>query len=119
MLYMEFINKAKELTIEQHENGMWYLQPEWKYILYSNDLAVLKFRDFRPDWYTVEDSLKLEVEKRNASESKTNAVMKWVDDVVNNKIDPTMLEEENELVANALAFARLNHQQTDGESTEE
>ena len=110
MLYMDFISKAKELTIEQHENGMWYLLPEWKYILYANDMAILKFRDFRPDWYTVEDNLKLEVEKRNAGANQTNAVMKWVDDVVNNKVEPAMLEDENDLVANALAFAQLNRQ---------
>ena len=119
MLYMNFINKAKEVTIEQHENGMWYLQPEWKYILYLNGLATLKLRDFRPDWYTIEDNLKLEVEKRNAGESKINTVMRWADDIVNNKIDPAMVEEENDLIANALAFAQMNRQQTDGESAEE
>ncbi len=110
MLYMEFINKAKELTIEQHENGMWYLQPEWKYILYSNDLAVLKFRDFRPDWYTVEDELKLEVEKRNSKDSKLNAVLEWVSGVVNTAIDPAMLEEENALVSDAISWMKMSHE---------
>ena len=28
MLYMDYIQKAKELTIEQNDNGTWYLIPE-------------------------------------------------------------------------------------------
>lgn len=109
MLYIEFIQKAKELTIEQHENNIWYLQPEWKFVLFTNGLNSLKFRDFRTDWETVEDNLKLEVEKRNKRNNKLNGVIEWIDETINTTVEPAMLEEENALVANALEFMRMNH----------
>lgn len=110
MLYMEYMQKAKDLVIEQHDNGMWYLVPEWRYVLASNNLALIKFRDFRTDWYAIEDNLKLEVEKRNAAESKLNSVMNWVNEVVSTTVDAATIDEENELISNAIKYMKMSHE---------
>jgi len=108
MLYMDYIQKAKELTIEQNDNGTWYLIPEWRYILVCNELALYKFRDFRADWYAIEDNLKLEVEKRNKANDKTYSVMAWADGIVNTT-NVALTDEENDLVSKA--FDLLKTQQ--------
>ena len=68
MYYSEFVFKAEKLTINLLENGVWYLEPEWKDILYRNDMGDLEnlTDSFLSGWDDVEDILKLEVEKRNA-----------------------------------------------------
>lgn len=33
MLYGEYIFKAKDLVVQQLDNGTWYLEPDWKDIL--------------------------------------------------------------------------------------
>lgn len=119
MLYMDFIQKAKELTIEQNDNGTWYLIPEWRYVLASNELALYKFRDFRADWYAIEDNLKLEVEKRNKAWDKTPRVMSWAYDLINASVEPAMTAEENELVANAISFMKMSHEAQANETKED
>ena len=109
MLYSEYINKAKEITIERTDNGVWYLIPEWKYILYRNEMAILKFRDFKPDWYTIEDNLKLEVERRNKRDSNTKTVVDWAHGIISTNVEPAMLQEETDYIKNVMEYMKLNH----------
>ena len=110
MLYMDYIKKAEELVLEQHDNGIWYLVPEWHYILVTNKMDITKFRDYKADWNIVKDNLKLEVEKRNSTNNKLKHIADWIDDIISTQVDPVMLEEENELVSNALAYLKMNHE---------
>ena len=70
MLYIDFINKAFDLTIEQANNGLFYLEPLWRNILYDNNMNVNNISDAKADWGGIFDVLKLEVEKRNTINSK-------------------------------------------------
>lgn len=100
MLYCDYIQKAKELTITYDEESMtYYLEPDWQTILHLSNLGNLEdVKDMCIDgWYDLEDVLKLEVEKRNAISSKRNAVLNWVYNVITSVAEPAMTQVENDL----------------------
>lgn len=114
MLYIDYITKAKELTIGYDEVSMfYYLEPDWQTILYENNMSDLEaVPDMRLEgWYDLEDVLKLEVEKRNAKASKLNIVLNWIGDVISSTLDPAMVDEENDLVQSMIELAKAKNQQ--------
>jgi hypothetical protein len=113
MLYSKFIFQAKEKTIKQLENGLWYLEPEWKDII-CRDMQIESVEDiedsFISDWWDVENILRLEVDKRNAQENKMNDVVNWLYDIINQKVDPMMLDSETDLVKNIIESRNMKEQ---------
>ena len=123
MLYATFIKKAEELTIQQLDNGIWYLEPEWqdmiyRNILYKNNLNELDDLEdsYLDGWYTLEDILKLEVIKRNSVIDKKNDVINWLYDVITATIEPAILQEETDFIKNAVEFMKVNHGLDAGDS---
>ena len=112
MLYTDFILKAKELVIVQNEdNGMWYLEPEWRLVLNVSGLKDLRFSDFRADWFIIEDNLKLEVEKRNlAAETKKQQIIDWLHETITMQIEPAIMQEETDYIKQVVEFMKTNHQ---------
>lgn len=108
MTYSEFIYKAKDLTIAQADNGMWYLEPEWQDLISRNITCELDdlYDSYLSGWYDVEDILKLEVEKRNTINSKLNAVTDWMFDLITSTMDPAMLKEETEYMQHVVEFMK-------------
>ena len=117
MLYSNFILKAKELTIQQLDNGVWYLEPEWQDILYRNGLGALdELEDSHlSGWYDVEDILKLEVERRNVKDSKQKEVVDWMYDLITAAVEPAMLQEETDYIKQVTEFMKANHQLNTGD----
>lgn len=111
MLYTDYILKAKELTIQQLDNGTWYLEPEWQDILWRNNLGEIDDLEdsYLDGWYTLEDILKLEVERRNKVNSKQNDVINWLYDVITATVEPAMMQEETDYIKNVVEFMKLNH----------
>lgn len=111
MLYSNFILKAKNLTIQQLDNGVWYLEPEWMDILYRNDLGILDDLEdsYLSGWYDVEDILKLEVDRRNARDSKKKEVIDWLYDLITTTVEPAMLQEETDYIKHVVEFMKTNH----------
>ena len=116
MYYSEFVFKAEKLTINLLENGVWYLEPEWKDILYRNDMGDLEnlTDSFLSGWDDVEDILKLEVEKRNARRSRSNEVMDWFYDFITATVEPAMLEEETNFIKQLLEFREATEKKPKG-----
>lgn len=78
MLYAEFSRNAKRLTVLQDEDSkIWYLDPDWLDKLYRNGLGDLSSLEdsYIKKWTEVENILKLEVEMRNAIDSKERIVI--------------------------------------------
>ena len=115
MLYSEFILKAKELTIQQFDNGVWYLEPEWQDILYRNNLGDLEDLEdsYLSGWYDVEDILKLEVENRNARDSKQKEVVDWLYDLITATVEPAIMQEETDYIKHVIEFMKANHKAGD------
>jgi len=111
MLYSTFILKAKELTISQLDNGLSYLEPEWQDILYREGLGDLEdlTDSYLDGWYTVEDILKLEVEKRNLAVSKKKEVIDWLYDLITATVEPAMLQEETEYIKNLTEYMKAKN----------
>jgi len=111
MLYSEFILKAKDLTIEQHDNGLWYLNPEWQDVLCRNLTSNLDelTDNFLSGWYDVEDILRLEVEKRNTMSDNKKYVIDWIFEVLATVVEPAITSEETDLIKAATEFIKANH----------
>lgn len=106
MLNSVFLLKAKEITIIQADNGLWYLEPEWKQIISDNGLSVGKGNS----WSDVKEVLELEVAKRNTIDSKKQIVVDWVYNIITSQIDPAILEEETDYIKQVTEFMKANHE---------
>lgn len=117
MTYSSYIYKAKELTIQQLDNGTWYLEPEWQDILYREGMGELDNLEdsYLDGWYTLEDILKLEVDRRNAKDSKKNEVINWLYDLITVAVEPAVLQEENEFIKNMMDYMKVNHELNTGD----
>lgn len=109
MIYDNYINKAYDLVIEQDEDtGVWYLNPNWVHLLYTNELDFEKVSEDYIDQYEIEDALKLEVQRRNLkNEVKKQAVIDWLYDIIAAKVEPQILQEETEYVAQMIEYMRF------------
>ena len=110
MLYVEFINKAIDLTIVETDNGLSYLEPLWRNILYDNKLNVSEISDAVADWADIFDVLKLEVEKRNTINSKIPIVINWLYETITAQVEPAILQEETDYIKQVTEFMKLNHE---------
>ena len=112
MLYSDYILKAKNETIQQLDNGTWYLEPEWQDILYRAGLGDLEDLEdsYLSGWYDVEDILKLEVERRNQRDSKQKEVVDWFYNLITATVEPAMLTEETDYVKQVIEFMKTNHE---------
>ena len=112
MLYSKFIYHCKEMTIQQLDNGVWYLEPEWKDIIcreIESDLANVE-DNYLTDWWDIENVLHLEVEKRNAKDNKKKEVIDWLHDVITAQVEPAIMQEETDYIKNVIEFMKANHE---------
>ena len=108
MLYTEFINKAFDETIVEADNGLFYLEPLWRNILYDNQLDIKDISDAKTDWNSVFAVLQLEVEKRNTINSNKPAVVDWIYNIITTQIDPTIMDEQNDYIKNVTEYLKAN-----------
>ena len=110
MLYSEYINKAIKLTIDEADNGLSYLEPLWKVILFDNDMNITVISDMDIEWNDVYNVLKLETEKRNTINSNKPFVIDWLYDLITAKVEPAMMQEETEYIKQVIEFMKANHE---------
>lgn len=111
MLYSEFINKAEELTIEQAENGLFYLEPMWRNILFENKLNLKSITNAKTDWNDIASILKLEVEKRNTINSKKPDIIDWLYELIMAQVEPAILSEETNYIKAVTDYIKTSHEQ--------
>lgn len=109
MLFAEYIHKAKEETIAQAENGLFYLEPMWRTILHDNNLFFNDVSDYEITPEEVEDVLKLEVKRRNTVISKKPFIEDWLHELITTQVEPAMLQEETDYIKNVIEFMKTNH----------
>lgn len=109
MIYDTYINKAYELVLLQDEdNGIWYLDPNWLHVLYTNGLEIEKVSEEYIGKHEVRDALKLEVERRNLHlNDKKQEVIDWLYDIITAKVEPQIMQEETEYVAQMLEYLKF------------
>lgn len=110
MLYGEYIEKAKDLTITQADNGLYYVEPMWRSILDDNKLYFNEISDAKVKPEDILEVLKLEVEKRNTVNSNKPYVLNWLYDLITTQIEPTMLQEETDFIKQVTEFMKTNHE---------
>ena len=119
MLLSEYVLKSMDATIEQADNGLYYLNPMWRFILEDNKLDWSEISDNAIDDEDVEDILKLEVEKRNTVNSLKPYVLNWVYDVITSSVEPAMLQEETDYLKNLTEYLRANKEAQELKNKEE
>jgi len=110
MLYGEYIEKAKDLTITQADNGLCYVEPMWRSILDDNELYFNEISDAKVKPEDVLEVLKLEVEKRNTVNSNKPYVLNWLYDLITTQVEPAMLQEETDFIKQVTEFMKTNHE---------
>ena len=98
------------LTIEQADNGLYYLEPMWRSILNDNQLNLKGVTDVKAGWSDIYDILRLEVEKRNVINSKKPAVINWLYEIITAQVEPAMLAEETDYIKQVTEFMKANHE---------
>lgn len=115
MLYINFIQKAKDLCIVQDEdNEIWYLDPEWIDIMHRSGLGDLEDIEdgFITDWLDVQHILELETKRRNIRLfDKLKVVADWFYDLITATVEPAMLSEETDYIKAVTEFMKQNHEQ--------
>ena len=106
MINSVFLKKAKEETIVQAENGLWYLEPEWKQMILDTGMSIGKGNS----WEEVGEILKLEVTKSNTMNSKKPYVDEWLYNLITAEIEPAVLAEETDYIKQVTEFMKLNHE---------
>ena len=111
MLYSDFVLKAANTTIEQADNGLFYLEPMWKSLLIDNELNVSDISDIETSWSDIQDILKLEVEKRNTINMLEPYVLNWIHDIITSTVEPEVLQEETDYLKNYIEYMKANKTQ--------
>lgn len=108
MLYSEYMDKAKEIALLTNENtGLTYIRPDYEYILAASELKLADVSDFEHvNMDIVHRQLLLERDMRNAQRDKTPVVMQWLYDVISTVIEPALVEEQNKLIQDMLAYRK-------------
>lgn len=120
MLFTEFFKSACDIVIGQGErSGTYYLEPDYKELLRINDLSVKKISDRKISEKDLKEMLDLQVTKMNARQNKTQAVMEWLYAIIDTKLDPEMVEQENQLMENMLKYMKAKDGVDDEEVVEQ
>jgi len=109
MLYSEFITKAKEVAVHPLDNGIWYLEPDWRLVLADNALYFNDISDYEVSPAEVKETLELEVERRNKRDSKQKEVMDWLYDLITATVEPAIMQEETDYIKQVVEFMKANH----------
>lgn len=108
MLYSEYMNKVKEIAlITSEKNGLTYIRPDYEYILAASELSLDDVTDFEDvTRNVVHRQLILEKDMRNAQNDISPIVMKWLYDVISTVVEPAIVEQQNELIKDMLAYRK-------------
>jgi hypothetical protein len=102
------MDKVKEIAlITSEKNGLTYIRPDYEYILAASGLSVDDVTDFEDATRNVvHRQLILERDMRNAQNDISPIVMKWLYDVINTVVEPAIVEQQNELIKDMLAYRK-------------
>lgn len=108
MLYSEYMDKVKEIALLTNENtGLTYIRPDYEYILTVSKLKLADVSDFEHvNMDIVHRQLLLERDMRNAQRDKTPVVMQWLYDVISTVVEPALIDEQNKLIQDMLAYRK-------------
>jgi hypothetical protein len=102
------MDKVKEIAlITSEKNGLTYIRPDYEYILAASELSLDDVTDFEDATRNiVHRQLILERDMRNAQNDISPIVMKWLYDVINTVVEPAIVEQQNELIKDMLAYRK-------------
>lgn len=113
MNYFKLMDEIFDLCISKtDESDLWYLTPHWRKLICeykaSNEIEFIECINRENVSLTeLEDILRLEVERRNKIEDKSNLVNSWLYVLLSTQIEPTMLQEESEYIQSVVEFMKV------------
>lgn len=108
MLYIDYMNKVKEIAlITDEDSGITYIKPDYEYALTVAGLDLDDVEDFENVNRTiVYRQLLLERDMLNARNDKTPYVVQWIYDVIHSVIDPALVEEQDKLMRDMIEYRK-------------
>lgn len=101
----EFLSEAARICIGKSEaSELFFVEPLWATYVKT------ELGDY-PEDLTHEETLEileLTVKKLNAMSDRSHVFVNWLYDVLTTKVEPAMVEEENELMKNIVEYMKLN-----------
>lgn len=107
MNYYQYLKEAFRLCIVDSDE-MWtcYLKPDWRYVLLDNELNPMIILNRDVSFEELEDTLKLEVERRKALTNYGPRIIKMIwdlgNEVVGDKTDSLLNKTVREIVSDAV-----------------
>lgn len=99
MDYAAYFAKAIDLVIiEDDRSGRSYCEPHFKKILSEAGQTPDKIDEEEYSWDDVKDVLMLEVQRREKHTDNTKVVVDWVYAIISTVVDPSVIDQENELM---------------------
>ena len=112
MTYNSYMKTVCEmLIIENDETGKYYIRPDWKFVLQSDNLlpeSTVKGYDLSMD--ELFEYMQLEIEKRNLSVDKMGYIANWLFALITETIEPSLTEAENEAAVNIINYIKEKKQ---------
>ena len=112
MTYNSYMKTVCEmLIIENNETGKYYIRPDWKFVLQSDNLlpeSTVKGYDLSMD--ELFEYMQLEIERRNLSVDKMSYVANWLYTLITETVEPSLTEAENEAAVNIINYMKEKKQ---------
>lgn len=108
----KYLNDVYELVISSYDNGEYYLEPDYQYILETQNLWPSNKQIAKiVSCDKLKEMLYLEVKKRNAKEDKTKQVVKFIAEILlgDQGIEGLFTQEDNKLLENLLQYMAITN----------
>lgn len=121
MLYSEYITKAKSICISiSDNNGIAYLLPDYKYILYLAGLNLTDVSDFpNVTMDDVGENLRLEVEAYNKQNENLRPFIERIEELIASIVVPLQTTDQNDIVQYLLSQVNFPANKPDTKQQEE
>lgn len=121
MLYSEYIDKVKALTLETDDNtGNMYVRPDVGYVLANAGLELADVYDFPgATMADVYRQLELECRKNRAQRDYMPMIGKMLYDMGTQMVDQQATEEENQMLKDLLEYRKMKGEQMKAEEEKE
>ena len=115
MTYFDIVNQAIDAVVTTDEiTKVSYLEPLYKEILRVSEIEFDENILPMEDLYEI---LKLEVQKRNAINNPTNELMRKINSLINENIDPILEDNNQKLMFELLEYMKEKDKKKEEEST--
>lgn len=115
MMYVDFVDNALQKIILVDNDNMWYLDPQYRYQLFRQNLFVEDIQDFKITTEELKEIALLQIQLHNSQQSKSKKLADWAYNIINTQISPEMLSQAKEYATQIIEARQIKEQLEDKE----